>query len=77
MSECIIPMKSQTVAEKARRVANSERIRVEIVSVDPSVTKKGCSFGIRLLCSDVEYMKRILERKNIAYGEIIGMRGYL
>lgn len=76
MADCVIGMKSQFLAEKARRTALMERIGAEIVSIDPSVTKRGCSIGIRLNCSDVERFKSILDRRKIAYGDIIGRGGY-
>lgn len=72
MADCVIAMKSQTTAEKARRAAASERIHAEVVSIDPSVTKRGCSVGLRLNCGDAERLTTILERKNIAYGDMIG-----
>lgn len=72
MADCVIAMKSQTAAEQARRAANHERIYAEIVSIDPSITRRGCSMGIRLSCAHVDRMKFILERKNIPYGDIVG-----
>ena len=75
MADCIIAMKSQVAAERARRVAVYERIYAEIVSIDPSVTRRGCQVGLRLSCSEVNNLKNLLEKKNIPYGDIIG-RGY-
>lgn len=72
MAECVIAMKSQTAAERARRAANYERIYTDIVSIDPSVTRRGCAVGIRLSCDDVGRVKSILEKKNIPYGDVIG-----
>lgn len=72
MAECIIAMKNQTSAERARRAAAFERIYADVVSIDPSVTRRGCSLGIRLPCSEVDRMKMILEKKNIPYGDVIG-----
>lgn len=72
MRECVIAMKSQTAAERARRAATSERIYAEIVSIDPSVTRRGCSVGIKISCGDIERLQYILGKKNIPYGDIIG-----
>ena len=72
MAECIIAMKSQTYAERARRTAVFERIYVDVVSIDPSVTRRGCAYGIRLPCSEVEQMKSVMDKKNIPYGDVIG-----
>lgn len=72
MAECVISVKSHTVAERVRRLATAERIRSEIVSVDPKLTKRGCSVGLRLPCDDVAALKRILEKRRITYGDIFG-----
>ena len=72
MAECVISVKSHTVAERVRRLAAAERIRSEIVSVDPKLTKRGCSVGLRLPCDDVAALKRILEKRRITYGDIFG-----
>ena len=72
MAECVISVKSNTVAERVRRLAAAERIRSEIVSVDPKLTKRGCSVGLRLPCDDVAALKRILEKRRITYGDIFG-----
>lgn len=72
MSDCIIAMKTRTAAEKARRAAIAEKIGAEIVSVDPSVTRHGCSFGLRLACSDIESATHLFDKKRITYGDIVG-----
>ena len=75
MADCVIGMRSQFLAEKARRTAAFEKISAEVVSVDPSVTKRGCSLGLRVNCTDTERLIRAFERKKIAYGDIIGKGG--
>lgn len=74
MWECVITMKSATYAEKAKKAARFGGIGVQIVSIDPAVTKRGCAYGISLSCSDVQDMIRLLERKKIPYGEVLGER---
>ena len=69
---CIVAMKSQTAAERARRAAMSEKIYANIVSIDPSVTRHGCSVGISVPCSEVERLKRIFTARGIRYGDVIG-----
>lgn len=76
MADCVIPMSSQTTAERAKRAANQERIPVEVVSVDPAVTKRGCAFGIRMNCADTARMMRLMDRKKISYGDVIGGNFY-
>ena len=72
MGECVISVRSNTVAERVRRIAAAERIRSEIVSVDPKLTKRGCSVGLRLPCEDVAALRHILDRRGITYGDILG-----
>lgn len=72
MSECIITMKSVTYAEKAKRAARSGGIKGEIVSLDPSVTARGCAYGFSLACRDVWELLTLLEQKKIPYGEVLG-----
>lgn len=72
MPDCILAVKTQTAAEQARRAALLERIDAEVVSVDPSLTRRGCSLGVRLPCTDMERLIRVLDRKKIPHGDVIG-----
>ncbi len=72
MSECIIAMKSVTYAEKAKRAARSAGIGGQIVSLDPSVTARGCAYGISLPCREVRSLLSLLDQKKIPYGEVLG-----
>jgi len=72
MADCIIALKNQTLAERARRAALMDRIEAEVVSVDPSVTRRGCSVGLKIPCEAVEKMKKILDKRKIVYGDVIG-----
>lgn len=72
MADCILAMKTQTEAEKARRAAVHERITAEIVHIDPSVTRRGCSIGIRFPCEKTEKLRSILDHYSISYGDLIG-----
>lgn len=72
MAECVISVRSHTTAERVRRLAAGEKIKTQIVSVDPKLTKRGCSVGVKLACEDVASLKRILGRRGITYGDIFG-----
>lgn len=74
MTDCILAMKTQTAAERARRIAVMEKIPAEVVSIDPSVTRRGCSIGIRVPCASVNGFLAMLDRRKIAYGDVIGRR---
>jgi hypothetical protein len=52
-----------------------EKIDAEVISVDPSVTKHGCSVGLRLNCADVGSVTKLLDKKGITYGDVIGRNG--
>jgi len=75
MPDCILTMKSRTLAESARRIAGEMRIGADVVSVDPSVTRYGCAFGLRIPCGAGERLKTALTRRGVTYGELIGGRG--
>lgn len=72
MSDYIIPMRSRTEAELGSRAARSHGLRVAVVSVDPSLTKSGCSYGLRVPSRDAADVIRILEARGINHGEMIG-----
>ena len=61
-----------TYAEKAKRIARSAGFHGTIVNIDPSVTKRGCGYGISLPCEDAAELVPLLRRRNIPYGEIMG-----
>lgn len=75
MKDCILAMKTQTAAERARRIAIMERISAEVVSIDPSVTRRGCSIGIRLPCDHIDRFQDLLDSRRIPYGDVIGRGG--
>lgn len=44
----------------------------EIVSIDPSFTKRGCSVGVKVRCDKIDTLTELLDKKKISYGDIIG-----
>ena len=72
MTECIIPLKTPTLAKKAERALTSAGIIATVVSVDPSITKHGCGYGLSVFCRDAQLAKALLDRRHISYGELIG-----
>lgn len=71
-SSCVIAMQSQTAAEKARRIAVSEQMGAEVVSIDPSVTRHGCSVGLLMDCENARRLCELMDRRNLVHGDIIG-----
>ena len=49
---CIVTMKSMTSAIRAKNVLHGKGIAVEIQNLDPSVTAKGCAYGLSFNCID-------------------------
>ncbi len=72
MGNCIIAMESSTFAEKGVRVLRNGGISCERVSIDPTLTRKGCGFGISLPRGAADRATELLGRKNIPYGELLG-----
>lgn len=73
---CIAAIQSMTYAVKAQKALNSRNIGSEVVKLDPTLTKRGCAWGIQFDCRFVSEVKRILDNKDIPYGEIIGANRY-
>jgi hypothetical protein len=75
MNDCIIAMRSVTIAQKSVRILTAQGILCNTVNIDPSITKRGCGYGVALPCRLVTEAKRILERKHVEFGDIIGDSG--
>ncbi len=75
MNESIIAMRSETTASKAQRLLTRNGIRCRIVSIDPTLTSRGCSVGLAMNTYDVKVAERLLDAANIFYGEVLGQRG--
>ncbi|MBR7033479.1 MAG: DUF3343 domain-containing protein [Clostridia bacterium] len=71
MKGCVLTFRSQTAATKAAKYLKKVGAQVSVVSVDPSVTSKGCGWGIECDCSAADYISKKLERKGIKYGEVL------
>jgi len=71
MEKSILTMTSQTLAMKAKRELEKNGIYVRIVRPNPTLTPKGCAFGLqmdgRVLPSAIKY----LEQSEIPYGEVL------
>lgn len=65
-------MRSDTLAVKAVRALTPAGINALKVGIDPSLTRRGCGFGVSVDCRDIKDAERILQKKHIAYGDILG-----
>ena len=69
---CIATARNITGAIKIRDALMRSGIRAEIVSVDATLTRHGCAYGVSFDCENEAQIKRILKTRNVYYGEIIG-----
>lgn len=69
---CIVTMKTMTHALRAKSVLSAKGISSDVIHLDPSVTARGCAYGVSFSCGDSDTVRRVLDGKEIAYGEWIG-----
>lgn len=70
--DCIIAMRSQTYAAKGGKLLQKAGIPYTIVSIDPSLTRHGCAYGLRLSHTHCADAKAVLDRHKLSYGDILG-----
>ena len=68
---CIIALKSNTFAQKAKRILQSNGIKAEIMRLEPNLTKNGCSYGVSLPCDSLYLSETLLNQNRLKYTEII------
>ena len=69
---CIATMKTMTSALRGVRLLRSAGIEGEVVSLDRTLTKNGCAYGISFPCYAVREVKAVLYGAQVSYGQIIG-----
>lgn len=69
-------MKNMTLAMKGKSALESHGISCEIVNLDPMMTENGCAYGLSFSCSMSDELIRILAKRKIAHGEIIGRKSW-
>lgn len=57
----------------AKKALASEGIFSTVVSIDPKITKNGCSYGISFRCGERDRVRSILKSRGITYDEIMGL----
>ena len=72
---CIATARNMTMAIKIRDALVRSSVSAEIVSVDSSITRHGCAYGVSFDCSAEAQVKRVLRLRRVEYGEIIGGNG--
>lgn len=71
MNICIATISSLNLSIKAQKALANEKIYCKIVSLDPSLTKKGCAYGIEFSCSEERRIRTILRRERIYPSQFI------
>ena len=71
---CIASMRSMTYAMKARRVLAAGGVNCEITSIDPSLTRHGCAYGLKFDCHGEGAVRELLQAAGMRSFEIIGVR---
>ncbi len=70
---CVIALKSMTYAIKAKKALNDHYIDAEIVKLEPSMTKKGCAYGVRFDRVNLTQAQEALKKWSVRYTELINI----
>lgn len=71
MNICIASMASINICIKAQKALLSNGIGCRIVSLNPSLTRRGCAYGIEFTCSHERQVKQILRDAGVTFSQII------
>ncbi len=67
---CIVSFKTLTAAQKASVILNWKGVFSQVVSVDPALTKYGCSYGVSFSSGSKETAASILRKSRMTFGEV-------
>ena len=65
MDYCTAAMGSITAAMNAHSALTSSGIGSKIVKLDPSMTRRGCAYGIEYSCSEHKIVRSVLNNSGI------------
>lgn len=71
---CILTMRSQSNASRGKQILRKYGISSELVSIDPSLTRHGCAFGLEI-CGACSAALEHLTAHRVSYGDILGSYG--
>ena len=69
---CLISFKTLTASLRAASVLKSAGIDSRVVSIDPNLTKNGCSYGVSVSQTDRETVISVLRRNRLQFGQVFG-----
>jgi len=75
MNTCIATMQTVNLSIKAQKALAADGIFSKIVSIDPALTKRGCSYGLEFSCSEEQTVRRILRKNGIRVGQFLSFDG--
>lgn len=67
---CLVSLKSMTYAIKAKKVLAKNNINSDIIKLDPGMTQKGCSYGVKFDCINLYVTERVLKENNVNYSQL-------
>ena len=71
MKTCIATAPSLNIAIKMQKILANNAIFTKIISLDPSMSRKGCAYGVEFPCSEDQSVKEILKRARITPSQFI------
>lgn len=71
MNKCTAAAPSLTFCVKAQRLLAQSFISAEVVRLEPSMTQRGCAYGIEFPCDRKREVRSILSRANIRITQYI------
>lgn len=74
MNNCIAAINSLNKCIKAEKVLSSAGYFCKIISLDPSLTRRGCAYGVEFSCSEENEIRKILRAARIDVTQFVGGR---
>ena len=72
---CVGAIGSMTAALKASQVLKSRGLRVEVIGLSATETKRGCAYGISFDCGIMNEVRTALKQGGIAVSQYLQRRG--
>lgn len=69
MKNCIAALNSLTLAMKAQDALTSGAVFSKIVKLDSDMTRKGCAYGLKIDCGQLDAAKAIFAERRIKIRE--------
>lgn len=75
MKPCIAAIPSLNRSIKAQKALAKGGIFSRVISLEPSVTKRGCAFGLEFPCTEEKNVRAILRRAGVHPSQFISPDG--